>query len=299
MKKFLLLASFSAFFLGAKAQVNLDLETWSQGEPEGWFTLNLLGAAGAPLTVFEETADPAEGNSSAQLISRSCPTCPAIGAQVGVTLPDTLPGLMNQEFVVPDLDAAVPANFSFKFKSIPVGDDRGAVVIQGWKWENGQRNYVAQAGGQLNPSATWQTVSLPFNFQGGTPIGVDSLEILVASSAGGVFNNAPAIRDSSVLFIDDFQITYSSSVSSNLEAANSNIEVYPNPANNFLNFRFNNDDARTIDIYDLSGRLVNTTKVRNDFINLNVSELSNGMYIYQIRDNEGNQVKSDKFNVAH
>lgn len=303
MKKILLLASFSAFFLGAKAQVNLDVETWTQGEPDGWFTLHILSTLPAPLTgpltIEEETTDPAEGSSSAMLTSRYCPTCPAIAQQVGVNLPDTVPGVMDQEFAVPDANNAVPATFSFQFKSIPVGDDRAAVIAQGWKWENEQRNYVASAGGILNPSATWQTISVNFNFQG-SPVGVDSVEILTTTSASAIgFPNAPGIRDSSVLYLDDFQITFTSSVSSNLEAANSNIEVYPNPANNFLNFRFNNDDARSIDIYDLSGRLVNTTEVRNDFINLNVSELSNGMYIYQIRDNEGNQVKSDKFNVAH
>jgi hypothetical protein len=303
MKKLLLLASFGAFYLGANAQQNLNLEQWTAGpgatpheNADGWFSFNDFLALGAPIpvTVEKVSANPGGGSFSAKVMTLDCPSCPLIDA----SLTDTLPGILSQEFAA--TGSRRPATFSFKYKYDKVGGDEGVIFLQGWNYVNNQRVYVAQAVFPATANVgTWTTQTLNVLYLNNNQVQVDSLEIAVVASADAAFNGAPPAEKGSAIYVDDFAITYHTNVSNNDVASNSGINVFPNPAKNILNFNFTNVDARTIDIYDMSGKLVNSTEVRNNTITVNVSEMSNGLYIYQIRDNDGNTIKSSKFNVVH
>lgn len=76
-----------------------------------------------------------------------------------------------------------------------------------------------------------------------------------------------------------------------------NINVFPNPANNVINFDLSDANARSIQIFDMTGKLVNTVDVRNSFETVNVNSLSNGLYIYKINDINGATIKTDKFSI--
>lgn len=69
--------------------------------------------------------------------------------------------------------------------------------------------------------------------------------------------------------------------------------VYPNPANDFINIsNSENIQVSNIKITDLNGRVVKQSNFDNvSNINLNVSDLSAGIYMMNINTNEGSTVK--------
>lgn len=69
-------------------------------------------------------------------------------------------------------------------------------------------------------------------------------------------------------------------------------KVYPNPTNNFVNFslseEYKTDETVTIHVYDLLGRLQKQKQVlytTGDLLNVDISELSAGMYNFEIQQN--------------
>lgn len=76
------------------------------------------------------------------------------------------------------------------------------------------------------------------------------------------------------------------------------IEVYPNPVSNVLNIKNENPSAVIFSIYDVNGKLIQTINLKNTITELSVKDLSNGMYFYQVTDNEGSVLKTDKLTVV-
>ncbi len=75
------------------------------------------------------------------------------------------------------------------------------------------------------------------------------------------------------------------------------IQIHPNPASDFIRFELpENLSQVNVRIYDMNGRIIN-----NGIINANstfsVSDLESGLYLYELRDHDGNMLKSDKFSI--
>jgi N-acetylmuramoyl-L-alanine amidase len=67
------------------------------------------------------------------------------------------------------------------------------------------------------------------------------------------------------------------------------ITIYPNPSSDLINISSNyNLDINKLYVYDLNGRLLKT-KEGNDLNKLNISELTNGIYLLKIVNNENKQ----------
>lgn len=64
------------------------------------------------------------------------------------------------------------------------------------------------------------------------------------------------------------------------------IVAYPNPTSNTINIsnRYTNNSNKTLEVFDISGKKVIEQKIsdNNEIINLDVSDLSSGIYIYKI-----------------
>lgn len=60
-------------------------------------------------------------------------------------------------------------------------------------------------------------------------------------------------------------------------------EIYPNPANNFLNISNNSISINTISIYNLRGQEILNTIVNANQIKVNTSNLANGLYIVDVK----------------
>ncbi|MBS1575176.1 MAG: T9SS type A sorting domain-containing protein [Bacteroidetes bacterium] len=78
------------------------------------------------------------------------------------------------------------------------------------------------------------------------------------------------------------------------------IKFYPNPAASSINFDFqkNYDKGYSIQVYNFLGKLVSEIKNVSPKSTLNVSEFNRGIYIYQLKDNNGKILESGKFQVA-
>ena len=77
-----------------------------------------------------------------------------------------------------------------------------------------------------------------------------------------------------------------STLSSEEFVTNTEFRVYPNPATEFINI---NEDIETISIYTIEGKKIETQKVNNS---INVSKLTNGIYLLIGEDSNGKIFKS-------
>jgi hypothetical protein len=63
------------------------------------------------------------------------------------------------------------------------------------------------------------------------------------------------------------------------------IRIAPNPANDLIEIYIdNNDEVYNIELFDSKGSIVKTTNSKENFIQLNVSDLSSGLYFIQINN---------------
>lgn len=89
----------------------------------------------------------------------------------------------------------------------------------------------------------------------------------------------------------------------NLNAAINGLKIYPNPAQSYINFdlTLNKSGNTSIRIMDVTGRIVlNEDKGKltagNHKLSLNIADLSNGVYIYQVM--VGDEITNGRFSIA-
>ena len=103
----------------------------------------------------------------------------------------------------------------------------------------------------------------------------------------GIHNNTPQASIETFLFLDSISLTTNLSTISNLI---SNINIYPNPTENFLNISNpNNVEIKSISVVDINGRIVKNQS--NSLSQINVSDLNAGVYFVTIEAAEGKTTK--------
>ncbi|HTB32287.1 MAG TPA: T9SS type A sorting domain-containing protein [Bacteroidia bacterium] len=78
-----------------------------------------------------------------------------------------------------------------------------------------------------------------------------------------------------------------------------NVNIFPDPANNQVNFITGVKQDAFISIYDITGREIEKVAVKNSNAMLNTGSYSNGVYLYSLTDNSGNLLDRGKFVVQH
>lgn len=128
---------------------------------------------------------------------------------------------------------------------------------------------------------TWEWVDL-------TPLGnVDSIEFSLTSSDVGDWGmNTP-----SFFAMDNF-ITNDAPTSINQVKVNEvALTVFPNPTTDYVNIE-TKGMIRHITIFDMTGRIVKqASPMTNNLTQLNLSELKNGVYLVEVKSENGNVVK--------
>ncbi len=104
----------------------------------------------------------------------------------------------------------------------------------------------------------------------------------LANNGGAAFGLFAALTDGTVVAFETF--TSAIEEASTLEG----LGVYPNPASNNITLTNNNNDTYIAAIYSLDGRKVVTTSVGSGNTNVNVSNLSAGIYTLHITDGTNN-----------
>lgn len=78
-------------------------------------------------------------------------------------------------------------------------------------------------------------------------------------------------------------------LNNNLASANS-IMVYPNPNTGLFTIELNNGSVKTIEVMDLTGRVVFVNTSSNDKIDLNIKTLANGIYYVRVKSSNSVEV---------
>ncbi len=68
------------------------------------------------------------------------------------------------------------------------------------------------------------------------------------------------------------------------------VSVYPNPSTGIFTVEFANGLNKTINVTDITGRIVLTTSSTSDKVNVNISTLSNGIYYIKVISNNNTEV---------
>lgn len=73
----------------------------------------------------------------------------------------------------------------------------------------------------------------------------------------------------------------------NIESINSNnnLVVFPNPTSKHLNIRFSNEENRVIQLYDCQSRLILSKSFDNCDVKLSINDITSGIYILKIIEN--------------
>jgi len=98
---------------------------------------------------------------------------------------------------------------------------------------------------------------------------------------------------------DNIKITGLKTVPTNIIALTINeqlaqsFNLYPNPATNIVNITNNeNISIKQVEIYDVTGKLINTQNFNNETeIQLNIEALTSGTYLLHLQTNEGTTIK--------
>ena len=84
------------------------------------------------------------------------------------------------------------------------------------------------------------------------------------------------------------------------ESVNSNVKIFPNPAKSKISIDLgsNMNELKTINIYDLAGKLTlsaQANQLQNNIFDLNIQELSSGLYTLEIESEFSSQRRFGKF----
>lgn len=103
------------------------------------------------------------------------------------------------------------------------------------------------------------------------------------------------------IVLDSTDYSYPDTVTSVVTIEGASIEtlVYPNPASDQISVSVDGLNNFTATIYDLSGRMVSESVVANNFANISVSTLPNGVYFMKVSDRSGNQLAIEKVVIKH
>ena len=84
--------------------------------------------------------------------------------------------------------------------------------------------------------------------------------------------------------MDDIRVLSSGTDNVDDVVLSSEIEIYPNPASDFVTIKTHNNIGDLITISDISGRTLITEEVTDDDIQINIADLVKGLYIIKVGD---------------
>lgn len=187
MKKKLLYAFTLCFATPSfvSAQTNLDFESWTGTDPNGWETSNSITtpSAGAQ-TVFKLSTNPGEGISSVKMLTGSCPDCPNFTTLgFSTPLPNPMGGTLNMDAPY----SLRPISVDFKYKANPMGNDICGFQVELIKYYSANDSTATIGEAYFETSiqvANWTAMNIPIVYYS-TEL-ADHISIFVTSSIGSI-----------------------------------------------------------------------------------------------------------------
>ena len=119
-------------------------------------------------------------------------------------------------------------------------------------------------------------VATSFTYDGGGIIGIFDIEVDQQNAYLGYVNYGDSSKAS--------VMTYDLSIVSVEESETADFKMFPNPTNGLVNI-ITSIDSYTVEIYDLSGKLIFSDIGSNNF-NMNLSDIEKGVYLVHFKDQE-------------
>lgn len=78
------------------------------------------------------------------------------------------------------------------------------------------------------------------------------------------------------------------------------IQVYPNPASTNISFETTNISEKNfvLTVYNFIGKKVDEIKLTSNKANISLTNYFRGLYVYQLRDKQGQLIETGKFQVV-
>lgn len=301
MKRYLFLLGFTFSFIHImKAQPNPGFEHWHSSYnsliPDDWQTLNFLRFTlpPNPLSVTQAVGtDVHSGNYAMRMQTIYVSTNPApqiIDDTVGVAFT----GLINVSPVYYKVGfpyTSRPETLNFWFKYLPVGSDTGGAKINLRKFYDTLSHTIGEGSLEFVQTSSYTKAIVHITYYNDDI--PDTCQIYFASS-----KSKEIARVGSTLFVDDVELTGWVGIDEQKKAEEV-VKVFPNPAKEKINFFTKNTEASTLQIMDLTGKIIATSPFKpNENFALNIESFSEGTYLYSILDRKRKTLANGKFNVS-
>jgi Secretion system C-terminal sorting domain len=173
------------------------------------------------------------------------------------------------------------------------GKDTAMLTVQARGHKHGGNDtLVGNAALQILPSTSFSQVTAYLVYWDSVDYSIDTVRVIFSSSGGG----RSKACDSSTLYVDDVSMTgvANPDFTGVKNVVNNNaVSVFPNPATSVLNISCLQSAATTFELYSVTGQMV-AQKYLSGNDKLDVSDLSSGLYIYTVRDNQSAIIQSGK-----
>lgn len=186
-------------------------------------------------------------------------------------------------------DIEIPDGFTLDLNSLTAtGPLAGFIVSNSDLGNNMFRVLAFSFSGQTLPIDSGSILSLPIAIDTATPLGSYNFPItnVILSDINNIDIASTPLSIGSINVVDTLGIEDNS--------IDSVVKMFPNPANDVLNLNLNNNYSGTItlNIYDISGKLIYNNPVEKTKTNFNkkidVSQFTNGLYILNIKTEKSN-----------
>ncbi len=249
------------------------------------------------LTTYRETSNPQNGSYALKLVSKM-----PLGSNIFI--PGAI-GTISPDFIQEFLDNGgldVRKDFSFTeqpvalmgyYKYTPISGDSAAIDFAVY---NGDVELAAYKKVEKSFVNNWTSFYLPLTYT--TTDLPNKVKILFVASAAYDFANLQNCqgRENSTLYIDNISFAYASGLVEPL-MNDFQVQLFPNPAVDVLNFTFGEEVNAELLVYSITGALVAKQKVQGTHYHLNLSDIETGTYFYRLISNN-TILTSGKFAVA-
>lgn len=269
-------------------------ESWSMvavvGAPSyndignNWNSLNSLTAAIGTYTCLQATAtaDVHSGASAVQLITKKIGRVIANGLLTTGTVDQATSSVFGGRAY-----SLRPDSIVGWYKCTPLGGDSG--FMQALLLGAGGDTDTIGYGIFRTPSTavnTYTRFAQKIEYRSSEPV-VKS--ILMLSSSYDNFTHV----ENSILYVDDFQLGSEAFILSSIaDINNAAITVGPNPSSGQITINNPNLSKGTFKVYDITGYNVKKERIANTATTINLENLSNGVYIYSILDENNKTLKT-------
>lgn len=280
----------------SKAQQQISnggFEKWDTiglySQPTDWYTLNPLARFGFdPSTTLSTDAHSGQYAARLETLSNSSTSYAGLLSS-GPVLDKNLRPVFD---MLPISFTSRPKRLQFYFKSFPKKNDTCAIYLGLTKWNTTTKSSdtIAYAS-MLFPDSiakyTMADIALTYKSNQGP----DSMFVIISSSLDG-FNPT----EGSVFLIDDISLVYNNAGIENL--VKSSLSVYPNPAKDVLQLDFMRAVKGQLSLQNLLGETLKTANIDATKMQLDVSEISDGIYMLNILEETGKS-QNVKIYVQH